>query len=121
MQPGEFDLFKANITIALKKADPDREQRQVKEFAAAVNYWEMAANVFAMETRARQAEQDGNIDAAIALYEEFIYKIKDVVDYIKQQPINGWIAQNACIDQFNRNSVQRVSRHIENLKKRAKN
>jgi len=84
------DTIRQALTAARKKADDDRQRRQIEKLAAAVRYWEMAAEVFALRAEAsRLAKTDPK--AALAVLEKALNQsCPRLQEYLKTSMPPGW-------------------------------
>ncbi len=69
-----------------------REEAQVRNLAAILEYWRRGTAIMRLELLADRAAKEGRKAEATALYEKAIAASKEIVLYISAQPPRGWIS-----------------------------
>jgi hypothetical protein len=72
-----------------------REEAQVRNLGAVLEYWRRGAAVMRLELLADRAAKEGRKGEAMALYEKAIAASNEIILYLNAQPPRGWISASA--------------------------
>lgn len=85
------DVLEEQLARAAKKASNERERRQIETLLGVSRYWQIAAETSTFELQAIEAEGQGDLPKAQALYAEAEGHAQAAKQYLLTLPVRGWI------------------------------